>query len=165
MTACTSDMDRYSASNASPIESNDDTATVDSDFVVVSATQPQRADIPPIFNLPKLNGHDLFEITVDELQHHFACGDFSSEEYVQFCLDRIQAVNPYLEALIETNPDALATARQFDNERRDGCVRGPLHGIPVLVKDVSYPRRVRHILSSSCHSKAAQSNFPSMISV
>ena len=46
-------------------------------------------------------------------------------------------MNPYLECIIETNPDALDIAQQLDDERRQGRLRGPLHGIPVLVKDVS----------------------------
>lgn len=45
-------------------------------------------------------------------------------------------MNVYLECVIEINPDALAIAEEMDTERRDGNVRGPLHGIPVLVKDV-----------------------------
>jgi amidase len=45
-------------------------------------------------------------------------------------------VNPYLEAVIEINPDALDIAAELDDERRAGTVRGMLHGIPVLVKDV-----------------------------
>ena len=50
-------------------------------------------------------------------------------------LRRIAAFNPTLGAVIETNPDASAIAAQLDYERRLGFVRGPLHGIPVLVKD------------------------------
>jgi amidase len=45
--------------------------------------------------------------------------------------------NPYLECVIETNPDALDIAAGLDEERISGSTRGPLHGIPVLVKDVS----------------------------
>lgn len=45
-------------------------------------------------------------------------------------------VNPYLECVIETNPDAIEIAQRMDEERKQGKVRGKLHGIPVLVKDV-----------------------------
>jgi hypothetical protein len=45
-------------------------------------------------------------------------------------------INPYLECVIETNPDALEHARMLDDERLNGRVKGPLHGVPVLVKDV-----------------------------
>ena len=50
-------------------------------------------------------------------------------------LDRIQSLNPLLHSVIETNPNAVSIAQHLDNERRRGHVRGPLHGIPVLVKD------------------------------
>lgn len=46
-------------------------------------------------------------------------------------------MNPYLECVIETNPEALAIASSLDLERKNGKLRGSLHGIPVLVKDVS----------------------------
>jgi Asp-tRNA(Asn)/Glu-tRNA(Gln) amidotransferase A subunit family amidase len=46
-------------------------------------------------------------------------------------------INPYLECVIETNPDALDIALVLDRDREQGIVKGPLHGIPVLVKDVS----------------------------
>jgi amidase len=50
-------------------------------------------------------------------------------------LQRIQSLNPTLHAVIEVNPNAVSIAAGLDNERRSGVVRGPLHGIPVLVKD------------------------------
>lgn len=106
-------------------------------FTIIRRKAKQPTDIPPVFHLPKLNGHDLFEVSVDELQHLLSSQAFTSEELTQQCLDRIQAVNPYLEAVIETNPDALAIAKDLDRERMDGKARGPLHGVPVLVKDVS----------------------------
>ena len=99
---------------------------------------PQRAPqptVPAAFHIPQLNGHDVFELPVDELQHLYTSKSFSVSEYVQFCLDRIQAANPYLGAVIETNPDALGLARTLDRERADGRSRGALHGVPVLVKD------------------------------
>jgi amidase len=50
-------------------------------------------------------------------------------------LDRIQALNPLLHSVIETNPDAISIAERLDDERRSGRIRGPLHGIAILVKD------------------------------
>jgi Asp-tRNA(Asn)/Glu-tRNA(Gln) amidotransferase A subunit family amidase len=47
-------------------------------------------------------------------------------------------VDPYLESVVEINPDALQLAANLDNERQQGIVRSRLHGIPVLVKDVRY---------------------------
>ncbi|KIW09981.1 hypothetical protein PV08_11757 [Exophiala spinifera] len=106
------------------------------DFVMISETQSAAEnDMPEIFRLPACQGHNLYEISVDELQHLFTSGSLSSADYVQFCLDRIQRINPYLEAVIETNPEALDHARALDEERKKGNIRGPLHGVPVLVKD------------------------------
>jgi amidase len=106
------------------------------DFLLINPQRARQPEIPMKFHLPRLRDVDIFEITVDELQHLYSSEAFTAEEYTQFCLDRIQAVNPYLEAVIETNPDALATARYLDEERRSGRLRGVLHGVPVLVKDV-----------------------------
>lgn len=113
-----------------------DRESVDDRFELVEPRPHQHHDIPSVFHLPRLHGHDLFEISVDELQSLYTSGAFSAEDYTQFCLNRVQAVNPFLEAIIETNPDALAVARSLDDERANGAVRGPLHGVPVLVKDV-----------------------------
>src|ERR1043166_6348229 len=64
-----------------------------------------------------------------------AAGPLSARDLVQGYLNRIQQLNPTLHAVIETNPNAIAIAAGLDNERRSGHVRGPLHGIPLLVKD------------------------------
>ena len=77
----------------------------------------------------------LLEATVLELQEAMARSRVSSAEITQFYLDRIAELNPVLGAVIETNPDAIAIARQRDAERRGGRVCGALHGIPVLLKD------------------------------
>jgi len=75
------------------------------------------------------------EKTIPELQALFASGQLSSRELVLGYLQRIADLNPLLHAVIETNPQAVAIAAQLDNERRAGHVRGPLHGIPILLKD------------------------------
>lgn len=91
--------------------------------------------IPSVFNLPKLYGHDVSEVTIRQLQKHFDLDHFSAVEYVEYCLDLIRICNPYLEAVIETNQDAPTIAKNLDDERLAGCSRGPLHGIPLLLKD------------------------------
>ncbi|KAJ4543015.1 hypothetical protein HRR80_001930 [Exophiala dermatitidis] len=109
-----------------------------SDAAYVLVPQPPNSmqdDLPEVFRLPLCNGQDLYEVSVDELQHLFTSGALTSEDYVQFCLDHVQKTNPYLECVIETNPEALKHARTLDGERKDGKIRGPLHGIPVFVKD------------------------------
>ena len=105
-------------------------------FIFVESAQPSQPNMPEVFHLPKLKGYDVFEISVDEIQHLYSSYAFTSSDYTRFCLNRIQAVDPYLEAVIETNPDALTIAKDLDGERKRGKSRGPLHGIPVLVKDV-----------------------------
>src|SRR5947209_7770221 len=75
------------------------------------------------------------EASITQLQAAMAAGQLTASELVQAYLKRIQQLNPTLHAVIETNPNAIAIAAGLDNERKKGHVRGPLHGIPLLVKD------------------------------
>jgi amidase len=78
------------------------------------------------------------ERSIVELQRAMAAGALTSHALVQACLDRMASLDgrgPTLRAVIESNPEALAIADALDAERKGGRVRGPLHGIPVLVKD------------------------------
>ena len=75
------------------------------------------------------------EASIMQLQAAMAAGQLSAGDLVQGYLNRIQQLNPTLHAVIETNPNAIAIAAGLDNERKRGHVRGPLHGIPLLVKD------------------------------
>jgi amidase len=78
---------------------------------------------------------EFIEATIPQLQAAMASGQLSSKRLVMGYLDRIQSLNPLLHSVIETNPNAISIAQHLDNERRRGTVRGPLHGIPILVKD------------------------------
>ena len=78
---------------------------------------------------------EFVEATIPELQAAMASGQLSSKDLVKGYLDRIQSLNSLLHSVIETNPNAVSIAQHLDNERRKGMVRGPLHGIPILVKD------------------------------
>src|SRR6516225_3888927 len=75
------------------------------------------------------------EATIPQLQAAMASGELTSRELTLGYLSRIASLNPLLHAVIETNPNAVSIAARLDNERRRGLLRGPLHGIPVLVKD------------------------------
>jgi amidase len=78
------------------------------------------------------------ELSLADAQKKLASGEVSSRELTQAYLDRIAAIDkagPKLNAVIELNPDALKDADALDAERKAGKVRGPLHGIPVLLKD------------------------------
>ncbi|MEP6659631.1 MAG: amidase [Acidimicrobiales bacterium] len=75
------------------------------------------------------------EASIPRLQKLMRSRRLTSQELTAGYLARIDRLNPLLHAVIETNPDALAIARRRDAERRAGHIRGPLHGIPVLVKD------------------------------
>ena len=75
------------------------------------------------------------EATIPQLQAAMANGQLTAHDLVAGYLNRIQQLNPTLHAVIETNSNAIAIANSLDNERKAGHVRGPLHGIPLLVKD------------------------------
>lgn len=78
------------------------------------------------------------EATVAELQAQMAAGTLTSEELTKEYIARILALDqrgPGVNSVIELNPDALAMAHQADELRRHGVVLGPLHGLPVLLKD------------------------------
>jgi len=87
---------------------------------------------------PNYNDFALNEITVDELQQKMKSGEYTSHSITEMYLKRIDAIDkagPKLNAVIEVNPDALSIADAKDSERKAGKLRGPLHGIPVLIKD------------------------------
>ena len=75
------------------------------------------------------------EASISQLQAAMAAGQLTARDLAIGYLNLIQQLNPTLHAVIETNPNAVAIAASLDNERRAGHVRGPLHGIPLLVKD------------------------------
>ena len=81
---------------------------------------------------------DVMEKSIEELQRALASGEVTSRQLVELYLARIDAYDqhgPSLNAIIAINPRARETADQLDAERAAGKIRGPLHGIPVLVKD------------------------------
>ncbi|MBR8536817.1 amidase [Carboxylicivirga sediminis] len=80
----------------------------------------------------------LSDISVVELQEKMKSGELTSEDIVQLYLNRIEQIDkkgPGINAVVEINPDAIDIARSLDEERSLGNLRGPLHGIPVLIKE------------------------------
>ena len=87
---------------------------------------------------PRPAPFDLDEVTIAELQNRMETGRETARSLVEKYLARIDAVDrhgPALRSVLEVNPDAAAIADGLDAERRAGRVRGPLHGIPILIKD------------------------------
>jgi amidase len=81
---------------------------------------------------------ELDEITIDDLRKAFQSGQYSSRRLTEKYLARIAEIDkagPTVNAVIELNPDALQIADALDQERRSKGPRGPLHGIPILIKD------------------------------
>ena len=86
----------------------------------------------------KTRSFDVVEATIADLQQAMTSGAFSAKKLTELYLARIKAVDksgPSLNAVIELNPDALSIAEALDRERAKKGARGPLHGIPILLKD------------------------------
>ncbi len=95
----------------------------------------RRADDAPAASV---DGFELEEATIAELGRQMADGERTSAQITRLYLDRIEALDgqgPTLRSVIETNPDTLEIAEELDRERAAGNVRGPLHGVPILLKD------------------------------
>jgi len=78
------------------------------------------------------------EVTVEDIHQAFNDGLYSVTQLTQFYLDRIEALDkngPQLNSVLAINPDALAIAAKLDKEWQEGKIRGPLHGIPIMLKD------------------------------
>jgi amidase len=80
-------------------------------------------------------GFDLLEATIPELQEAMATGAITSKKLTQMYLDRIDDFEGLLNAVITINPRAVREAQELDRERARGHLRGPLHGIPIALKD------------------------------
>ena len=102
-------------------------------FTVVCGAAASRGQQGPV-----VAPFELDEATISQLQDGMKAGRYTSRRLVELYVGRINAIDrsgPTLRSVIELNPDALSIADALDAERKSGRVRGPLHGIPVLIKD------------------------------
>jgi amidase len=90
----------------------------------------------------EVKSFDLDEITISQLQEGMKSGKFTARSLVEKYASRIDEIDkptenrgPAVNSILELNPDALAIADALDQERKAKGARGPLHGIPVLIKD------------------------------
>jgi amidase len=96
---------------------------------VASSAEPAAPEVKPF---------ELDEITITELQEGMKSGKFTARSLVEKYTTRIEEIDkvgPSVNAIIEMNPDAPSIAEALDRERKDKGPRGPLHGIPVVIKD------------------------------
>jgi amidase len=102
----------------------------------------------------------LPEWTIADLNEKMESGELSARQVAELYLQRIEAVDkggPYINSVIELNPDALEIAERLDRERQAGKIRGPLHGIPILLKDnIDANDRMQ----TTAGSLALEGNFP-----
>ena len=108
-------------------------------MAVPSARVQDRSEHPPNpQTVAAADDFPLAEKTIDELQTLMQMGQATARSLTQQYLDRIEAIDtsgPTLRSVIELNPEALALADELDAERARSGPRGPLHGIPILLKD------------------------------
>ncbi|KZF25823.1 amidase family protein [Xylona heveae TC161] len=88
-----------------------------------------------LFPMPQCNSFTLAEATIDQLQDAMSSGKLTATQILHCYLQRIYQTDYYVNAIMELNPDMFEIAATLDAERASGKVRGPLHGIPFVVKD------------------------------
>ena len=105
---------------------------------VANVSVRARAESRDVTSPASVAAFELDEISIAGLQAVMSAGKYTAHAITKKYLDRIDDVDkhgPSLNSVIELNPDALTIATEMDRERKAGRVRGPLHGIPVLIKD------------------------------
>ncbi len=96
---------------------------------------PGQSGCPPATDVAAF---ELDEITISQLADGMSSGKYTARAIAEKYLARIEAIDrhgPALNSVIEINPDALEIAEKLDAERKEKGARGPLHGIPILLKD------------------------------
>ncbi len=97
-------------------------------FGIMAMGKNANAAVPP-------PAFELAEKSIAELQAAMGSGELTSASVVRKYLERIADIDKKINSIIEINPDAEVIAKGLDNERKGGKTRGPLHGIPVILKD------------------------------
>src|SRR5262249_53286272 len=107
-------------------------------FAILTPAVVKREIISAFAHPTTVPAFEFEETTVAELQEAMKSGRHSARSIAEAYLSRIEEVDrrgPKVNSVIELNPDALSIAEAMDKERRDRGPRGPLHGIPILIKD------------------------------
>lgn len=105
---------------------------------MLPALSAARVVTPAEAAAPQTGAFELDEVTIGDLQTGLQAGKFTARSLAEKYLARINEIDkagPALNSIIEVNPDALSIADQLDKERQSKHLRGPLHGVPVLIKD------------------------------
>jgi amidase len=96
------------------------------------------SEVPCSTPAPEIKPFEFDEITIADLRARMASGKSTARSITEKYLARIEEIDkqgPALNSVLEVNPDALAIADALDQERKANHVRGPMHGIPILIKD------------------------------
>ncbi|WP_224995647.1 amidase [Cesiribacter sp. SM1] len=123
---------------------------------LLTSCQPQ----PGESQATAVENFSLLELSIPEIQQGYKDGRFTAKELVQAYLDRIEAIDdsgPTLNSIIQVNPDAIQIAEELDRERQEGKSRGPLHGIPVVLKDNI---DTHDKMATTAGSRALQNSYP-----
>jgi len=94
--------------------------------------------VAPVLSVAEVRSFELDEINIDQLQTGMKSGKYTARSITEKYLERIQDVDrqgPAVNSVIEVNPDALEIAASLDRERKEKGARGPLHGVPLFIKD------------------------------
>lgn len=120
-----------------------------------STADADQADADPSASIGAENA-DLFELSVAKATAAMEAGELTAEQLARYYLDRIERYNPKLNAVIAVNPDAIEQAKMLDEERAAGRIHGPLHGVPVILKDNIESREA---MATTAGSLALKNNF------
>jgi len=125
-------------------------------LLAMISCQPRIAKV----RVPKSATFRFEEQTIQQIQQGYKDGTFTIKEVVQAYLDRIDSIDkhgPQLNSMIALNPDAIQIAEELDKEMKAGKSRGPLHGIPVVLKDNI---DTHDKMATTAGSRALRNSFP-----